>query len=42
MLIAQSNLLSDLISQIVGRKVNIGKLHPTMFKQIGAANYALS
>lgn len=42
MLIAKSNLLQYLLSQIVGRKLTIGKLDPDMWKDIMAANYALS
>ncbi len=41
-LIAKSNLLGDLISQIVGSPVKIGKLDPTLWKDIGSTNYALS
>lgn len=42
MLIAKSNLLQYLISQIMGRPVKIGKLDPTLWKDIMATNYALS
>lgn len=41
-LIAKSNLLGNLISQIIGSSVNIGKLDPTLWKDIGESNYALS
>lgn len=41
-LIAQSNLLGYLISQIVGKKVNVGKLDPSLSEDILATNYALS
>jgi len=42
MLIARSNLLSYLLSQLVGKQINIGKLDPTLHKDIMGANYALS
>lgn len=42
MLIAKSELLSDLISQIIGRKVQIGKLDPDMWQNIMETDYALS
>jgi hypothetical protein len=41
-LIAKSDLLGFLISQIVGRPVNIGKLYPDLHKDIIKTNYALS
>lgn len=41
-LIAKSNLLQDLLSQIVGRQLNIGKLDAGMWRDILDANYALS
>jgi hypothetical protein len=41
-LIAKSNLLGDLISQIMGSNVHIGKLDPTLWKDIRSTNYALS
>ena len=41
-LIAKSNLLGDLISQIMGSNVHIGKLDPTLWKDIESTNYALS
>lgn len=41
-LIAKSNLLQDVISQIIGSPVQIGKLDPTLWKDIGSTNYALS
>lgn len=42
MLIAKSNLLQDLLSQIVGRELRIGKLDPNMWRDIPFTNYALS
>lgn len=42
MLIAKSDLLSDLISQIIGRKVEIGKLDPELWQDIMDTDYALS
>lgn len=41
-MIARSNLLSDLISQIIGKPVQIGKMDPSMIQQIPHTNYALS
>jgi len=41
-LIARSNLLQALISQIMGKPVSIGKLDPTLWHDISQANYALS
>lgn len=41
-LIAKSNLLGNLISQIVGRNVEVGKLDPNLYKNIIETNYALS
>lgn len=41
-LIAKSDLLGNLISQIVGRQVGIGKLDPHLHKSISETNYALS
>ncbi len=41
-LIAKSNLLGSLISQLVGRKVRVGKLDPGLHKDIAQTNYALS
>lgn len=40
--IAQSNLLSFLVSQMVGRIVTINKIDPDMYKEILDANYSLS
>lgn len=40
--IAESNLLGSIISQLIGRKVEIGKLNPELSKEIAEANYALS
>lgn len=41
-LIAKSNMLSDLLSQLNGYEMNIGKLDPTLANDILEANYALS
>jgi hypothetical protein len=41
-LIAKSNLLGSLISQIVGKTVHIGKLDPNLHVEILDSNYALS
>ncbi|QDH84011.1 RNA polymerase [Achromobacter phage vB_AxyP_19-32_Axy11] len=41
-LIAKSNILSSILSQIMGKKVNIGKLDPSMINEILKADYALS
>lgn len=42
MLIARSNLLSFMLSQILGRQVEVGKEDPDMWKEIMDAEYALS
>ena len=42
MLIAKSELLSDLISQIIGRTVKVGKLDPELHLEIMDTDYALS
>ena len=42
MLIAKSNLLSDMISQLVGKPVQVGKLMPDLHRMIMDTNYALS
>jgi hypothetical protein len=42
MLIAKSDLLSSIISQLVGRRVPVGKMDPTLWTNIGHTNYALS
>lgn len=42
MLIAKSNLLQYLLSQICGRQLKIGKLDPTLYKDIADTEYALS
>ncbi len=42
MLIGRSNLLQYLLSQITGRKLNIGKLDPNLWKDIMQTDYALS
>jgi len=41
-LIAKSELLSSLITQLIGRPVQIGKLDPTLYAEIVSTNYALS
>lgn len=41
-LIAKSNMLSDLLSQLNGYEMKIGKLDPTLANDILEANYALS
>lgn len=41
-LIAKSELLSYLLSQIVGRDIKVGKLDPELHKDILETNYALS
>lgn len=41
-LIAKSNLLSSVVSQILNRKVRIGKLDPQLHTDISKTNYALS
>lgn len=40
--IAKSNLLNDIISQIIGRRVDVGKVDPNMYKLILDSDYALS
>ena len=42
MLIARSNMLSFILSQIMGKQVNIGKLDADMWKEIMDSDYALS
>ena len=42
MLIAKSNLLQYLLSQIVGRQLSIGKLDPNLWQDIMDTDYALS
>jgi hypothetical protein len=42
MLKAKSDLLSSIISQLVGRRVPVGKMDPTLWTNIGHTNYALS
>lgn len=42
MLIARSNLLQYLISQLLGKPIQIGKLDPHLWQDIEQANYALS
>ena len=41
-MIARSNLLSNLVSQIIGKPIQIGKMDPSMIQQIRKTNYALS
>jgi len=41
-LIAKSNMLSFLLSQIIGHRIPVGKMNPMMWKQIEETNYALS
>lgn len=41
-LIAKSELLSDMISQLVGRRVQINKLDPELWRDIAQTNYSLS
>lgn len=41
-LIARSNLLSFLLSQLMGRDVQVGKLDPSMIEEIRESEYALS
>ena len=40
--VAQSDLLSFLVSQIVKRRITVTKLDPDMFGDILEANYSLS
>lgn len=40
--IARSDLLSSLFTQLLGRKAEIGKMDPDMYKEIPFAEYALS
>lgn len=40
--VAKSSMLQDLLSQIIGKPVLIGKLDPTLHKDIVATDYALS
>lgn len=41
-LIAKSNLLQSIISQLLGKSVQIDKLDPNLWQHIGHTNYALS
>lgn len=41
-MIAESDILSSIISQLIGHRVQIGKLDPTLPADIMEANYALS
>lgn len=41
-LIAKSNMLNYLLSQLIGRKINVKQLDPYLFLDIAQANYALS
>lgn len=40
--IARSNMLSDLLSQLMGHEVKVGKLDPTLADDILNTEYALS
>lgn len=42
MLIAKSNLLMSILSQIMGKPVSIGKMNPDLWKQVMDSDYALS
>jgi hypothetical protein len=42
MLIARSQLLQHIISQLLNKRVHIGKLDPTLHQDIAQTNYALS
>lgn len=42
MLIAKSTMLDDLVSQIIGRKVVIGKIDHELWQDILETDYALS
>lgn len=42
MLIAKSNLLVSILSQIIGKPVSIGKMNPDLWKHVMDSNYALS
>lgn len=42
MLVAKSNLLQDLLSQLVSRPLQIGKLDETLWRDVAFTNYALS
>lgn len=42
MLIAKSNLLMSILSQIMGKPVSIGKMNPDLWKQVMDSEYALS
>jgi hypothetical protein len=41
-LIAKSDMLSSIVSQLVGRHIPINKLDPQLWRQVGSTNYALS
>lgn len=41
-LIAKSEMLSSIVSQIVGRDLHVGKLDPDLHKDVATSNYALS
>lgn len=41
-LIAKSELLTSIISQIMGRPIQVGKLDPDLYKDVADSNYALS
>ena len=42
MLLAKSNLLQNLLSQLLGRKITVDKQDPSLYQRIMATNYALS
>lgn len=41
-LIAKSEMLSNIVSQIIGRDLQVGKLDPELHKEVAKSNYALS
>ena len=41
-LIAKSELLSSIVSQILGKPICVGKLDPLLYQDIALTNYALS
>jgi len=41
-LIAKSEMLSHLVSQLIGKPVTVGKLDPHLWQNIGNTDYALS
>jgi hypothetical protein len=40
--IARSTLLQDILAQLVGRPIQINKIDPNLWQQVGQTNYALS